>query len=168
MPLPKDKKIKQRRKVSTKNKTVLLSSFVLFEKCSKKDFISNSEKYLNSIGIGIYIWLKSKYVANGEEITHASASTPNNLNKLIEIYGLNVLYKFYKVITSNKKLKELPHLQYNLKNKFKRAYLKFDGHHDLYQGNYIKDEFGQNHSFQIYCMTKNVLKSAGYVEELPF
>jgi hypothetical protein len=155
--------IKNRSKFK-KEKPVILNCSVLVEKCSKKDFIYNSEHYLNNLGIGIYIFLSSKSSIHGYENTYASVANKKNLSQLLNLYDINTLFDFYKVMTSNKKLKKLQHLQFNLERKRKSAFLKRDSIHNDYSGNRIMDESGETHLFLINCMTKNILNIAGYKE----
>jgi hypothetical protein len=152
------------KKTSKKDLAVCLNSYVIFEKCSKKNFIYNSERYLNSIGIRIFIWEETIESYTGIKMSYASTNVSKSLKNLIEIYGMDCLYDFYKLITSNDNLRHLPHCQNLLSNLGKGATLPNDGYHSKYYRNSIEDKYGVCRSFLLYCTTKNILKSAGYNE----
>lgn len=145
-------------------KTIPLTRNVLVEKSSAKYFIRNSEIFLNSKGIGIYIFLSVNNTHYQTQRTYASVVNYYNLNQLIKLYNVNVLYKFYKTLTSNDYLENLSDLNFNLAQKSKQAFLTSDFHHTKYLGNKIKDEFGNFIDFKIYCMNSTIIKKAGYSE----
>ena len=141
---------------------VCLKSFVLFEKCSKKSFIYNSEKYLNSIGIAIYIWRERNLSIQGMTVTYVPVTNNDSLNSLIEIFGLDNLVEFYKTIMSNENLRHLPHCQYNIRGKRKSALLNPIDKNSQYSKHTISYDIEDSNQFLLYCMTRRIMKSAGY------
>lgn len=154
---------KTKRKNNSKNKKkapVYLSSSVVFEKCDSKNFIKNSEIFLNSIGIGIFIFSEKKNLSE----TYSSPCTNRNLNQLIELYGEKILVDFYKTFTTNPKLKKLKQANYD-SSILNPAYIhNEDKHHTKYIGNIMQDLFGDNKRFAIYCNSEKILKTAGYAK----
>lgn len=155
--------------IKKNNKSIFLNRSVLFEKCSKKDYILNSEKYLNNIGIGIYIWIKDELSITGLTNTYASASTKDNLYDLIKIYSSDILCCFYKTIISNENLKQLPQTQFNLQYALSHhSYLPEDKLYYKYVNNKIISNNNDSYGFQIYCMSKNIETIAGYKKNTIF
>ena len=145
------------------NKAVILNSSVMTEKCSKKDFILNSETFLNNVGIAFYFWTGERAKAGGQIL----GSVDKNLDEIIEIFGEDNLSNIYYTITSNPKLKLLPYRQFDLKkiSKHNACYLLRDGHHDKYSGNNLRDISGDNHTFVAYCMSKKIRETTGYSDK---
>ncbi len=153
---------------SSNKKAIQLSRFVIIEKCSEKDFVLNSEKYLNSIGITLYIWTESNHSIHNLEMIYTPATELKHLNKQIEVYGLTTLVDLYKTITSNSKLYNLPPFKYQINQMGKSAFLRDDDYNNKYASNLLVDKLGHTFAFKIYCMTNKIIKTAGYGEETPF
>jgi len=141
---------------------------VLFERCNNLEYIINSDEFLKNIGIGIYIWSEEGTSDLGSyTVTYAAPSNKENLDKLIEIYGVEKLNNFFQTFCSNPRIKYMPHNRYDVRKKGKSAILsKNDTHHLKYAPGRITSKTGEVKTFQIYCQTKQVLKSAGYEEIL--
>lgn len=144
------------------NRIFPLTRSVLIEKCSKKNFIYNSELYLNSLGIAFYIWAKSEHTDAGYSRTFVSVSNYEYFETIIDIYGLNTLFDLYKEIISNEKLSHIPSLSYDTIDFIEVAFLDSTTE---FGRNLIQDKDGENHEFQIYCTTKKIRESAGYLSE---
>jgi len=138
---------------------------VIFERCNKLDFIKNSDEFLKNIGIGIYIWSEENVASEGYRVTYAAPSNKENLDALIEIYGIEKLNNFFQTFCSNPRINYMPYNRYDTRKKGKSAILsKNDIHHFEYAPGRIVSKHGEIKTFQIYCQTKQVLKSAGYAE----
>jgi len=138
---------------------------VLFERCNVVEYIKNSDEFLKSIGIGLYIWSEEGASSGGYTITYAAPSNKENLDKLINIYGVEKLKNFFQTFCSNPRINYMPHNPYDFRKKGRSAILsKNDTHHCVYAPGRIISKTGEVKTFQIYCQTKQVIKSAGYEE----
>ncbi len=148
--------------------TFKLKSSVLIEKSSCKNYSISSEKFLNTLGIAVYFFLKSKPSIYGYEKTFGSViktRLSNFENQIEEIYGFDIIAKFYKNITSNEKIQKLPYYYFDYNEASKWGVLMDDSE---YSNNRIMSKNGDYFDFKIYCMTRDIEKHAGFQDELPF
>jgi len=158
---------RKKQKDMQRKKNEKLKRKVLFERCNSVDYIKNSDEFLRSIGIGIYIWSEDSHSLSNYSVTmtYAAPSNKENLEKLINIYGVERLYDFFYTFCSNPRINYMPHNPYDFRKKGKSAILSNnDVHHFVYAPGRIVSKHGEVKTFQIYCQTKQVLKSAGYEE----
>lgn len=140
-----------------------LKRFVIFEKCDTKNYIINSEKYLNGLGIAIYVL--SEKSTTTLRTTYSSPSLSSNLNKLFKLYSFKALADFYKTFTSNPKLKKMKCNPYNLESLGCKALITNENeHHKKYIGNLIQNELSNYEHFLICCNSNIILKMAGYTK----
>ncbi len=145
-------------------KKIILKRSVLSEKCSKKFFVYNNEKFLNSIGIGIYINSDEKIDEQYRtQTTFSSVLTERNFSTLIELYGIDTLYDLYKKIISNKNLQKLNHFEFDLqKTDLSKSYFENNSNDSMCYSNQIFDKYKHIRRFNIYCMTNNIAKKANF------
>ena len=139
----------------------ILTSSVLFEKCSKKQFILNSEKFLNSKGIAIFIFAYETINVGAYTITHYSVNENCSLSFLMDSYGIDEIYNLYYNILLNERLFELKDCIFNLRN----AHLKnnfYENNSKKYKLNNIFDKEGNKRNFHIHCMSKIIGKKANF------
>lgn len=148
--------------------TFKLNSSVLIEKTSCKNYSISSEKFLNTLGISVYFLLKTKISIQGYEKTFGSIiknSLSNHENQIEEIYGFDIIAKFYKKITSIEKIQKLPYCYFDYNKASKWGVLMDDSE---YSTNRIMSKNGEYVDFKIYCMTRDIEEGAGFKDELPF
>lgn len=136
---------------SKNNKLVCLQSSVLVEKSNFKEFIINSERFLNNIGIAIYFPefdFRTLQWPETENLSYAALTNKENLDKLLEILDIQKLVQFYKSALSNARLSYLPHKKYNTKHLGVRVDLQMP-------------EFN-NMDCLAFCINQKTAKSAGY------
>ena len=89
----------------------------------------------------------------------------NYENQIEEIYGFDIIAKFYKKITSIERIQKLPYYYFDYKEASKWGVLMDDSE---YSSNRIMSKNGDYVDFKIYCMTRDIEEGAGFQDELPF
>jgi hypothetical protein len=155
--------------MNNKHKRFRYNRTVIFEKFSKKDYIKNADDFLKRLGIVIYFESSSSINMSGYQKTLQHFSDKDYRKDVLNTYGIEELYNFFKTFTSNPKLKHLKHNPFlNKKHSYKE--LKFSGHikstdfhHKEYARSIIIDYRGNNRSFQIYSNSERALNKAGFL-----